>query len=111
MQQAQLLPGHKRCIAVHKTLRKTPYASILRTAIAASAHSGSDSSRLGLHFVSQQINCLHCVAAEPQRPRCSHVISRRATLLQIGLTASFAGPSHAGDFILPLDAAENLPKG
>lgn len=32
-------------------------------------------------------------------------------LLQLGLTAGIAGPIYAGDFILPLDATENLPKG
>lgn len=32
-------------------------------------------------------------------------------LLQLGLTAGIAGPSRAGEFILPLDATEKLPKG
>ncbi|KAL3139535.1 hypothetical protein ABBQ38_003858 [Trebouxia sp. C0009 RCD-2024] len=87
MQQASLSSGHRRCTANYHLTGKPLCFSRLLTAVASSAGS------------------------EPKNSRRRHNINRRTLLLQLALTAGVAGPAHAGEFILPLDATENLPKG
>ncbi|KAL3154628.1 hypothetical protein ABBQ32_014077 [Trebouxia sp. C0010 RCD-2024] len=86
MQQASLSSSHRRCTANYNPSGKPLCISRLITAAASSAGS------------------------EAKNSRRRHSISRRTFLLQLALTAGVAGPAHAGDFILPLDATEKLPK-
>lgn len=93
---------HKRSAAVAPRLPRTAYCT---------AVSGERSCTAPESILGQLVVMSFIYSAGKDKTPAPIIATRRATLLQLGLSIALVTPAQAQDFILPLDSTERLPRG